>query len=85
MLLELLVEVFAHSNVLEHALQFRRVLEATRLLLKDRSEEMKPHILNASFLNNGAIVSSHPIISIIRHISKQFSLAKVPYMVQRGI
>lgn len=32
MLLELFVEVFADSNVLEHALEFRCVFKATRLL-----------------------------------------------------
>ena len=35
--LEFLVEVFAHADVLEHALQFGRVLEAAGLLQNDRS------------------------------------------------
>lgn len=38
-LLELLVQVFADSDVLEHALQFGRVLEAARLLQGDRERQ----------------------------------------------
>lgn len=35
MFFELLVQVFADTDVLEHALQFRRVLETARLLQRN--------------------------------------------------
>ena len=34
--LELLVQIFTDSDVLEHSLQFGRVFEATRLLQEDK-------------------------------------------------
>ena len=40
MFLELLVQVFTDADVLEHPLQFGRVLEAARLLHDDKSRSL---------------------------------------------
>jgi len=45
-MLKLLVQVFTDSNVLEHALQLGRVLEATRLLFISQQNEFTVNTQN---------------------------------------
>jgi len=51
-LLELLVEVFTDSDVLEHPLQFGRVLEAARLLHDDNNNK-QPSTITMSTQSDG--------------------------------
>jgi len=45
-MLKLLIQVFADSNVLEHALQLGRVLEATRLLFISQQNQFTVNTQN---------------------------------------